>query len=301
MPKSVFIYICCCVVLLQLYSLSSEWVNNTINIISMTGILTLGIAHGSIDHVLFQKDRKLNVIHFLSIYVLILVLNFSLWFILPLTALLIFLGFSAYHFGQSQFVDLLSSKKPSSKIIFLLWGSAILSGLLFFNETEVINLFSSTQEALNRFNQILPYTPYVFFGSLTLTIILIAFQVHLNAISLNAFGLELVQLLIILTSFYLFPAVLGFSLYFIILHSFRVLSQEYKYLRQQSKIDNKRQFTNLLLPFTITSILGLVLLIALVFYFNLKISLPYLLVALTSAVTIPHAMVMEIFYSNSKP
>lgn len=297
MPKSVFIYICSCVLLLQLFSLSSEPVNQVINAIAITGILTIGIAHGSIDHVLFLKNRKLGILKFLLVYLAILLLNFVLWFIFPLTALLLFLIFSAYHFGQSQLVELKMRGQLLKKLSYIIWGTTVLSALLFFNEQEVSALFAQTSPELNSFGLILPYVKAVFYGSLLAMGIIFIYQLLKGQLSVNKVGLELIQLSLILISFYLFPVILGFSLYFIILHSFRVLVQEYQFLRRESKVNNKKEFTQLLMPFTLTSIFGLGLITFAVFYFNIPISFPYLLVALTSAVTIPHAMVMEVFYT----
>ena len=106
MPKSVFIYIATALLILQLISLSNETVNLSLTIFSFAAILTIGVAHGSIDHLLFSIKKDISQPLFIVIYLLTLLANVAMWFILPEFALLFFLVFSAYHFGQSQFVDL---------------------------------------------------------------------------------------------------------------------------------------------------------------------------------------------------
>lgn len=297
MPKSVFLFLAVTLILLQLFSLSIDSLRTSIDLLSLVAILTLGVAHGSIDHLLFgMKNNKTNKTHFIIIYLAVLAANFVLWYILSEIALFLFLAFSAYHFGQSQFIELNIKQKVLSKALYFSWGASILAGLIYFNSNEVNKLFYDPVSNSNVFESIINNIE-LYFTLFGIAALLISIYLLINkSISIQTFGLELLQYLIIISAFYLFPIVLGFSLYFIILHSFRVLLQEYDFLKKSYRIKNVFQFVKLLFPFTLISVIGLGLILSSVYFFDLKIALPYLLIALTSAVTIPHALVMEVFY-----
>lgn len=298
MPKSVFLFLAISLVLLQLISLSDPTLDLALNVLSFTLILTLGIAHGSIDHLLFVDKRHSSKNQFILFYLLILSANFALWFILPKFALYLFLLVSAYHFGQSQLIEFNINQKVLSKAFYISWGSAIITALIAFNAEEINQLFMTHEGEQSFFPPILTDSPLICYSFSALFILMGTFLVFKKTIELEQFLLELVQLTIILVSFYLFPVLIGFSLYFIILHSFRVLIQEYRFLKRSRKTRGLMQFTQLLLPFTLISIGGLALTLGIIHLFEINISLPFLLLALTSSVTLPHVFVMDIFYAR---
>lgn len=298
MPKSVFLYIAAALLLLQLFSLSNETVNLSLNIFSFAAILTIGVAHGSIDHVLFSIKRDISQPVFILIYLLTLLANVVLWLLLPEFALLFFLVFSAYHFGQSQFVELKIPRKRLSKVLYFSWGAAILSGLIYFNSQEINELFFESISSSNNFQLLLAESGTLLIVFTTIFLITSLIVRGLHFISAQNLALEMVQILLILASFYLFPVIIGFSLYFIILHSFRVLLQEYDYLNESAKIKSTLQFIKLLLPFTLLSSVGLGLIVMAVYFFEIQLNLPVQLLILTSAITLPHVLVMEYFYSS---
>lgn len=298
MPKSVFIFIAAALLLLQLFSLSNETVNLSLNIISFAAILTIGVAHGSIDHVLFNIKRKVSQPFFISIYLFTLLANIVLWLILPEIALFFFLIFSAYHFGQSQFIELSISRKWLSTILYFSWGAAILSGLIYFNQQEINELFFESISNSKSFRLLIEKSEIllILFSSVFFIESLILRKLQL--ITTQNLALEMIQFMLIIVTFYLFPVIIGFTLYFIILHSFRVLLQEYDYLKASFKIKSTFQFIKLLLPFTLLSAVGLGLISLVLFFFDIKINLPVQLLILTSAITLPHVLVMEFFYSS---
>ena len=67
----------------------------------------IGIPHGffdfSIGKNIFQRFRKLWLLYFVSIYILITFFYFSIWIYLPGIALISFLLIASYHFGYEEF------------------------------------------------------------------------------------------------------------------------------------------------------------------------------------------------------
>ena len=76
------------------------------------GVLTLGILHGANDLKIINKSfkGKLHNLYFksIAIYVLVVLLGTVFFFTLPGPALIIFVLFSSYHFGEEHWEDRLS-------------------------------------------------------------------------------------------------------------------------------------------------------------------------------------------------
>ncbi|MDB9826123.1 hypothetical protein OAB97_03040, partial [Candidatus Pelagibacter sp.] len=69
-------------------------------------ILTIGVSHGSLDHI---KGKKLlnilkidNTYFFYIAYISIIIFTIILWLIFPATTLIIFLIVATYHFGKED-------------------------------------------------------------------------------------------------------------------------------------------------------------------------------------------------------
>jgi hypothetical protein len=95
----------------------------------------------------------------------------------------------------------------------------------------------------------------------------------------------------------LFSAFIAFSLFFVCLHSLKVMFQEYFYCKEKLQLNSVYQFVRLLLPLTIISLMGIIFILIVVFKFDKLDLIPYILLILLSCITIPHSFVMEKFYS----
>ena len=110
-------------------------------------ILTIGISHGSLDHI---KGKKLlnilninNIYIFYIAYVFIGVFLILIWLIFPASTLLLFLLVASYHFGKED-TDFLTNKDFKFKqLFFLLKGLLIVIAPLNFHFTETINIFKT--------------------------------------------------------------------------------------------------------------------------------------------------------------
>jgi hypothetical protein len=104
--------------------------------------------------------------------------------------------------------------------------------------------------------------------------------------------------MVIHLSFYLLPVFIGFTLYFVVLHAFRVLEQEFIYLRTKSINQDLclKGFIKLLAPLSLISFVGIGLLVYLVYIKIIIISEALLGFIIISMLTLPHSFVMEKFY-----
>lgn len=261
-------------------------------------ILLIGIPHGAIDHVLFFKKRSLSQIKFYSIYLGLILVFLVLWIFFPFWSLLLFLMISAFHFGESQFSEI----KSSNAIKFLLypvWGIALLSTLMHYNLDELINIttyFKDTNDLQIMYDERFIFQLYLItnVGSLLLLLIL-AINSQMN---LDRFFSEIFLLFILHITFYLFPFLIAFTMYFVILHSIKVMNQEYQFLKKDSDNFTFIDFLKVLMPYSLLSIFFTTLIIALSFLGVISYSVPLVSIIIISVITLPHAIVMHIFYNE---
>jgi Brp/Blh family beta-carotene 15,15'-monooxygenase len=261
-------------------------------------ILLIGIPHGAIDHILFFKKRNLSQIKFYSIYLGLILIFFVLWLYFPFWSLLLFLLISAFHFGESQFSDL-EANKAIKYLLFPVWGIALLSTLMHYNLQELIDItvfFKDTNDLQIVYDNDLIYQLYLITNiSSVLLLIFLSIKSQMN---LDRLFSELFLLFILHITFYLFPFLIAFTMYFVILHSIRVMNQEYQFLKQDS--DNFRviDFIKILTPYSLLSIFFTALIIALSYFGIISYSVPLVSIIIISVITLPHAIVMHIFYNE---
>lgn len=260
----------------------------------------LGIPHGAIDNVLYQQKRPTSNTQFILGYVAIVVANSVMWFTLPVVAYILFIVFSAYHFGQSQFSGLLPKEYMTTKMLNFSWGITVLSGLIYTNLNELLALAMAHPEAQKL--AVLHHEIFVsglFWVSLMLTTGLIIYVLGYQHHKIENLFMEMIVLGVILVSFYVMPLLVGFTLYFVILHSYKVLREEYFFLKEARIVKGVPTFVKLLTPYSVIAIGGIMMLFVLIYLQWLPIPYGYGLLIIISSITLPHVFVMDQFYSLS--
>ncbi|NNF36144.1 MAG: beta-carotene 15,15'-dioxygenase, Brp/Blh family [Saprospiraceae bacterium] len=272
--------------------------------ISLIFIVLIGIPHGAIDHLLVKQEGIKKPIKFYAFYIGLLLLNIVVWITIPVLGLISFLGISAYHFGQSQFASINSIHPYLKRLLYLFWGVSILSGLIYFNFDEVQLILQQSADLSNMI--FLPDSIYLknilVYSSIGSIAILIYCRIA-KSISSEQLITELLFFGLIHVCFFLLPILIGFTLYFIVLHSLKVLIEEFEYLKKIKSNIGLKTFILQLLPYTFLSLLGGVVLLVLNVQGYLYMSGAFLLLVLISSITLPHSIVMEGFYhhhSNSR-
>lgn len=297
MDKLSFLFLISLYILLSIFA-SAKSVDFSVQLIGcMTLIALVGIPHGAIDHILFQESNPVKPYYFYLFYFGMMAVYLAGWLIFAQLSLILFLLISSYHFGQSQFNDVKISSTPLKLILQFSWGCSILSGLVWYNHVELIELFA-TQEDLNPL--IAVFDPIYYNLLLPLSSILVLFILLKllmdKAINIDRALREVYMLLIVHFCFYTLPVLVGFTLYFVVLHSFRVLSEEYQFLQTKKRNLTLLQFVLMLLPLTLISLLGGLALIYLCISGWMNLSSALLILILISILTLPHSIVMELFY-----
>ena len=117
--------------------------NNSLIIISLFLILTIGISHGSLDHIKGKKLLKIlglkSSIFFYIGYLVIVLITIIIWFLFPKFLLFLFLIFASFHFVKedSEFIK----KSKNFEIAYFLKGSLVIVSPLLFHKSETLLIF----------------------------------------------------------------------------------------------------------------------------------------------------------------
>ena len=298
MNSFTFIYIIGVFIILNLFQGFTNISLENQLIYSSILILLLGIPHGAIDHVLFFKKRKMSQLKFYSLYLGLSFLFVILWHIFPVTSLILFLLISAFHFGESQFADIFF-KKSLRFIFYFFWGLCLLSTLMYYNVNELYDITSYFDDTIildKIYNK--DKIGVFFYITNVVTIISIIALTYYKKINNDRLFSELFLLFLIHATFYLFPFIIGFTLYFVALHSIKVMNDEFIFLKNEDKSFSIISFLRLLAPYSILSIIGTSFLLILSYFSLIPYSIPFLAIIIISVITLPHAIVMNIFYNE---
>jgi len=255
-------------VLEQLFSKNSE-----VDVFIFTIILLIGgLPHGALDFYILKNIFKMKTfILSLIVYLFIAASFYLLFFLFPEFIFTLFLIYSAFHFGDSDFRD-------DSRISKLAWGSMIvcIPLLIDINNAEwFLNIFLNNLISLN--------SNYL--------IAIIAFSLILNLYSRKNSLLKILLLFVYITTCLFSNIFYGFAAYFAGLHSV------HHFKEWRSNINNN-------------SMIGLVLitsLSALVVFFQLRFEvLPYPgflagmneevlynVIVLLGSLTVPHMILIN--------
>jgi len=295
--KFTFTYLIFVYALFAIFTLNGEISMQSQIIGSIILISLFGIPHGAIDNIIYLSSNKITRFRFYLIYIVTIIIYCLFWWITPVISLVFFLFLSSYHFGESQLVDYSFVNKK--RIIYLIWGFALLSTLIFYNNNELLllsNQFIDTENFSLVFN--VSIFKYIFYFSNLIIISLLFFENYKSSISNQQLMNEIFLLILIHITFYLFPIIISFTLYFIFLHSIKVLKQEFDYLKSLQSDLNLLSFIKLLYPHTLLSILFLVIFLLLMNFGFIDISVFLFSIIGISVITLPHAIIMTNFYNK---
>lgn len=109
----------------------------------IVGLLAVGLPHGAVDHLLVQS-KSFNLVRFVLQYVCIIATYFALWQWFPVFSLILFIAYSAYHFGESEMVEMrVSLDSVAQKLYAFIIGLSILLFIIFSHlETSILVLNS---------------------------------------------------------------------------------------------------------------------------------------------------------------
>ena len=162
----------------------------------VTGLLLIGIPHGAIDHLIETNHFNQSVsLKFIALYLAQGAVIVLLWYMNPLLALLIFIGYSIFHFAQADFTEW----KLNSKISWI-WGILFFCGILLSHPielNEILNQLSISELPKIQGNIFSSLWQEIAFGCLGLGIIMGFIQRSTAMVTTSLFLLLTTQLTLI--------------------------------------------------------------------------------------------------------
>lgn len=247
-------------------------------------LLTIGIPHGAIDHLLVNpKIGKKELLKFIIKYLLIITAYILVWYFLPKTALLLFILMSAYHFGQSHFIWQKADRYKS--ISYFMLGSFYLC-VIFWGDFETTAAILGNTVNIENWGYV---GSFIIPGLFLLNTVLLLFVQKDKKIKVW------VEMIILGPILYAVPLLLGFILYFGFWHALPSMLVEYKTLKHHFTGNKVLSFISSLLPFSLISLVGIAIILG-IFSKRMEegelIMMFFILVALISA---PHIWFMNKF------
>jgi Brp/Blh family beta-carotene 15,15'-monooxygenase len=261
-------------------------------------IFTFGMIHGSNDMLIVNKLtnlKKTSFIKTLAIYLIVVSTAVLIFYWLPGVALILFVCFSAYHFGEQHWEESLESITNTSKrLYFFAYGLFVLFMVFYFNEASVKMIVNEISGMT--LNQL--YTEHVLITLGVFMLSFLAVMLRQKEIKLNTVIAELFTLLVLVIIFKSSSLIWGFTIYFIIWHSIPSLLEQIRFAYGSLERKNIINYTKAALPYWLVSLVGMTLL-----YFVFKDEKHFysLFFAFIAAVTFPHSIVMlKMFTKKSK-
>ena len=266
-------------------------------IISLFLILTIGISHGSLDHIKGKKLIKYLGYRSISIfylgYIFVSIVTITIWLIFPKFLLFLFLIIAAFHFGKedSEFID----NKKNIEHIYFLKGSLIIISPLFFHKEQTLAIFKTLNFNISNSFMITNEILFIFI----LLSLISGIYLSLNK-NIEEKSLLLMDYLSILILNYFLNPIIAFTVYFCFLHSIRhsisLIYEINKNLRRGLPIFIKKA-----LPLTILTIIGYIFSILILNNYNELDETIYRVIFIgLASLTFPHILLEYLVEKNEQ-
>lgn len=278
------------------FTVFSLWISvyfkeETEDILAYFLILSLGILHGTNDIKLIEKEsNKKNKtfnrkIVFLFYLLLILVGILSFYFI-PAIALLIFIIFSAYHFGEQHWVAKLTKQSNYKNFLHTFYGMLVL-GILFFSNSTEVSIVIKNISNINVPRSFYLYTSITSLLIIATIIVKLSFskEIHLNVWE------ELFYLLLFYIVFNTASLLWSFAIYFVFWHSIPSLANQVYFIYGNYKRESFINYLKSSFTYWLASIMGLAILY-LIFQNQDRLFLSIFFTSI-AAITFPHVWIMS--------
>jgi beta-carotene 15,15'-dioxygenase len=278
------------------------WINvnfspNYQQLVGFVVIFLFGILHGANDIALFQKinetKKSISLKKLTLYYIGIVFLGAILFYSIPIVALLLFILFSSYHFGEQHWNTIETVDKNKWISIFqTIYGLFLFSLLFSFHEIEVEKIiYQITNTSIAQIN----------FKWITICIglLMIASGIKVNSISMKFKSEVVVNIFYLIVFAIIFKTadlVWAFAIYFVIWHSLSSIEEQINYLYGSFTLKNFKSYFMSAFPYWITSLFGIFILY---YIFKDKELFNALFFSFLAAITFPHTIII-IKMQNSK-
>jgi|TARA_B100000768_G_scaffold2754_1_gene3518 Brp/Blh family beta-carotene 15,15'-monooxygenase len=268
-------------------------------------ILTIGVSHGSLDHIKGKKlfnilnIKKISIFYFS--YILIAISVIIIWTIMPSISLIIFLIVASFHFGKEDTQFLINENSYFNQLLFFFKGLLIVLTPMFFHFNETVAIF----KFLLVNNEIFYSTLSFIENNKILPIGIILSTLSSIYLSLNEFDIKKLTIFfdyfsIIILNYYLSPLI-AFTIYFCFLHSIRHSITLIYEIDKNDLNNGLKVFVKKSLPLTaLTAIFCLIGLYLLNNSYNLNSSIFKIIFIGLASLTFPHILLEYFLEKNEK-
>ena len=268
-------------------------------------ILTIGVSHGSLDHIKGKKlfnilnIKKISIFYFS--YILIAISVIIIWTIIPSISLIIFLIVASFHFGKEDTQFLINENSYFNQLLFFFKGLLIVLTPMFFHFNETVAIF----KFLLVNNEIFYSTLSFIENNKILPIGIILSTLSSIYLSLNEFDIKKLTIFfdyfsIIILNYYLSPLI-AFTIYFCFLHSIRHSITLIYEIDKNDLNNGLKVFVKKSLPLTaLTAIFCLIGLYLLNNSYNLNSSIFKIIFIGLASLTFPHILLEYFLEKNEK-
>lgn len=262
------------------------------NIFAYVLILSFGILHGANDLKLIQHSDSVAIsgkrfLKTLFYYVFFVMGSAVLFYFIPSVALLLFILFSGYHFGEQHWTSRIKVHSILSNMFFLMYGLFILC-LLFYVHAETVTVIITKITQVNIVTDIYFYTT-IFSG--VSTVVLYALMTRVNPGLRTKFLKELFYITVFFVVFSTASLLWSFAIYFVVWHSIPSLVDQIGYLHGHLSKETIKSYIKSSFPYWMISIIGISVLLY-VFRDNYETSLSFFF-SFLAAITFPHVLVIN--------
>ena len=265
---------------------------SSLTIICFFLVATVGVSHGSLDHIKGAKLLKIfkikNKLSFFLIYIFISLVVICTWLLLPFFTLIIFLIVASFHFGKEDSVFGKIQKFKLTDLFLFLKGSLIISAPLYFHAYETIKIFEILDVKFFQYN-------------INLIITLIFLSLVSNFFINKNIFLSLLDSSTIIILNINFEPLLAFTIYFCFLHSIRHSLSLIKQMNKKSFKKGLIIFLKKALPLTVITALSFFIAVFLLneYYLLSSAIIKVIFIGLAS-LTFPHILLEYLLEKNEK-
>ncbi|CAM3315979.1 Brp/Blh family beta-carotene 15,15'-dioxygenase [Aequorivita lipolytica] len=210
--------------------LSVSFIHPSQEFIALFLIFSFGILHGSNDLSLIAKvntaSRPKHLAIFISSYVVTVLVASLLFYFIPVVALVFFIFFSAFHFGEQHWSASLNNTSRLNRFLFLNYGLALVFMLFYLNsEATQAVVFSLTKLTVPK-----QWFLWIFIVSSSLWVLQVLLLAYRKCILLQQLFFEIFMFLIFAIVFKTATLIWAFGIYFIFWHSIPSILEQQSFL-----------------------------------------------------------------------
>ncbi|MFD2532478.1 Brp/Blh family beta-carotene 15,15'-dioxygenase [Gracilimonas halophila] len=269
-------------------------------------IIVIGMPHGALDHVIAfkafrrAKNTRNQLIFYIS-YLSIMAIYGVLWFLSPLTGLILFLLMTLYHFGQAD-AERFSLEGFAKHILLYSRGLTIVGLILFGSDPFYSSVVIEEVTGFSFSDQLFGVMePYIFTLTFALTYPVMFLLVSLLKSPELLRSWFTADALVVSLLFSFGEPIFVFSVYFGCWHAFNHTKTMLNYLNKFGMNVSFKWFYKNTFLYSVLSYAGLIVLYFALQAFGNADLLVALLFILISVLTLPHMFVVEKMYGNFNP